>query len=71
MPKLLKDGALNTFEGVASISDYKGNLLFYTDGQKVWNSKHEIMPNGDGLMGDSSAGWVHQPAIPDRVRLRL
>jgi len=55
VPKLLKDGALNTFEGVASISDYKGNLLFYTDGQKVWNSKHEIMPNGDGLMGDSSA----------------
>ena len=54
-PKLLKDGALNTFEGVASISTHNGNLLFYTDGQTVWNSKHEIMPNGDGLMGDSSA----------------
>jgi outer membrane protein OmpA-like peptidoglycan-associated protein len=54
-PKLLKDGALNTFEGVASMSDNNGNLLFYTDGQKVWNAKHEIMPNGDGLMGDSSA----------------
>ncbi len=54
-PKLLKDGALNTFEGVASMSDYKGNLLFYTDGQTVWNAKHKIMPNGEGLMGDSSA----------------
>ncbi len=54
-PKLLKDGALNTFEGVASMSDHKGRLLFYTDGQKVWNAKHEIMPNGNDLMGDSSA----------------
>ena len=54
-PKLLKNGALKTFEGVATMSDYKGDLLFYTDGQKVWNAKHEVMPNGDGLMGDSSA----------------
>ncbi len=54
-PKLLKDGALNTFEGVASISDQNGSLLFYTDGQTVWNAKHQIMPNGEGLMGDSSA----------------
>ncbi len=54
-PKLLNDGALNTFEGVASISDHNGNLLFYTDGQSVWNAKHQVMPNGSGLMGDSSA----------------
>lgn len=54
-PVLLTDGALNTFEGVASMCDYKGNLLFYTDGQSVWNAKHQIMANGEGLMGDSSA----------------
>lgn len=54
-PVLLKDGAMNTLEGCASISDAKGNLLFYTDGVKVWNRNHEVMPNGDGLGGHSSA----------------
>jgi len=54
-PVLLKDGAMNTHEGCATISDYKGNLLFYTDGVKVWNKNHEIMPNGDGLHGHASA----------------
>lgn len=54
-PILLKDGAMKTDEGCASISDAKGNLLFYTDGVKVWNRKHEVMPNGDGLAGHISA----------------
>lgn len=43
-------------EAAASISDSLGNLLFYTNGQNVWNKNHEIMPNGDsleiGLVGD-------------------
>ena len=54
-PQLLKDGAMFTDEGCASISDHKGNLLFYTDGRKVWNQKHEVMPNGEDLMGHISA----------------
>ena len=33
-------------ESSASISDDMGNLLFYTDGEYVWNRDHEIMPNG-------------------------
>ncbi len=54
-PVLLKDGAMNTHEGCASISDAKGNLLFYTDGVNVWNRNHEVMPNGTGLDGHVSA----------------
>ncbi|RYD78018.1 MAG: T9SS type B sorting domain-containing protein [Sphingobacteriales bacterium] len=54
-PKALTDGALTTNEGCATISDKAGKLLFYTDGIKVWNSKHKLMPNGNGLAGDPSS----------------
>lgn len=54
-PQSIKNGALNTIEGCASISDANGNLLFYTDGITVWNRKHQWMPNGTGLTGDLSA----------------
>ena len=46
---------LVTSEGCASISDASGNLLFYTDGIKVWNSSHIQMTNGFGLNGNASA----------------
>ncbi|MEX0361238.1 MAG: hypothetical protein AB3N10_09680, partial [Allomuricauda sp.] len=36
-PVPLTDGALNTREGCATISDAAGNLIFYTDGSTVWN----------------------------------
>ena len=54
-PVALTDGALETDEGVATISDYNGNLLFYTDGKLVWNKSHQIMPNGTGLLGHKSS----------------
>ncbi|HET6244063.1 MAG: gliding motility-associated C-terminal domain-containing protein [Bacteroidetes bacterium] len=51
-PLGLIDGELNTLEGCASVSDFMGNLLFYTDGVKIWNRLHAVMPNGDSLMGN-------------------
>jgi gliding motility-associated-like protein len=54
-PTPLYDGQLQTSEGCATICDEEGNLLFYTEGRKVWNANHEIMPNGDGLLGSSSS----------------
>jgi hypothetical protein len=53
-PVALLTGQLNTAEGCSSISDNTGTLLFYTDGQKVWNRNHIVMPNGFGLLGDPS-----------------
>ena len=44
-------GKLSTEEGCASICDAAGNLLFYTDGESVWNANHELMPDGTGLNG--------------------
>ena len=34
-PTPLLDGAMNTVEGCATISDINGNLLFYTNGEKI------------------------------------
>ncbi len=56
VPALLNDGQTETFEGCATISDKRtGALLFYTDGVKVWNRKHQIMKNGTGLKGGPSS----------------
>jgi hypothetical protein len=39
--------SLNTLEGSASISDASGNLLFYTDGSKVYDKMGDMMAGGD------------------------
>ena len=51
-PTILTDGALDNWEGVASFSDSLGHLLFYTDGQTIWNREHQVMVNGDNLIGN-------------------
>jgi gliding motility-associated-like protein len=33
----------------ATMCDSEGNLLFYTDGSRVWTAQHELMRNGTGL----------------------
>ena len=42
-------------EGSASISDKFGNLLFYTDGQTIWDRLHQPMANGTGLLGSNGS----------------
>ncbi len=54
-PVALTNGQLQTLEGCSSISDASGNLLFYTDGIKVWNRNHVVMTNGTNLKGDPSS----------------
>ena len=49
-------GKLHTYEGCSVMSDTLGNLLFYTDGDTVWNKNHQPMPNGIGLMGCGNLG---------------
>lgn len=53
-PTLTQNTAMYAFKHNASISDADGNLLFYTDGIKVWNRKHEVMPNGSDITAESS-----------------
>ncbi|MBX3163453.1 MAG: T9SS type A sorting domain-containing protein [Bacteroidetes bacterium] len=54
-PTILDSSAMSTGEGCSSMADPAGNLLFYTDGIKVWNRKHLVMENGSGLLGNSSS----------------
>ena len=54
-PVALTNGSLFSNEGCASICDAFGNLLFYTEGATIWNKNHDIMDNGDGLLGNTSA----------------
>jgi gliding motility-associated-like protein len=57
-PSALTNGALTTNEGCASIADpTTGNLLFYTDGIKVWDKNHNQMPGSIAtpLLGDPSS----------------
>jgi hypothetical protein len=54
-PEPLTDGMINTREGVATICDKEGKLLFYTDGQVVYTRDHQIMQNGTGLYGNPSS----------------
>ncbi len=67
-PVALTDGRLNTLEGCSSISDFDGNLLFYTDGSTIWNADQAVMQNGTDLNGDfsstSSGLIVPQPNNP-------
>ncbi|WP_452220427.1 T9SS type B sorting domain-containing protein [Lacinutrix salivirga] len=54
-PEVLTDGQLSTFEGCSTIATPDGDLLFYTDGITIWDKNHQIMPNGNGLLGDPSS----------------
>ena len=53
---------LATGEGSASISDANsGQLLFYTEGDTVWDRNNNVMPNGTGLIGGN--GTTTQAAL--------
>lgn len=54
-PVPLDNSQMDTFEGTATVSDSSGELLFYTDGMRVWNKNHQVMSNGSNLMGNSSS----------------
>jgi gliding motility-associated-like protein len=48
-------GGMFSSEGCSTISDSNGNLLFFTNGEKIWNKNFQIMQNGDDLAGHNSS----------------
>lgn len=55
LPTNVAGSQIVTQEGCFSLSDYNGNLLFYSDGTTIWNRNNAIMSNGSGLTGDYSS----------------
>ncbi len=68
-PSALTNGLLNTQEGVASVSDSNGKLLFYTDGRLVWDNTHRVLNPSRTLSGHSSSSQsaviVPNPSNPN------
>lgn len=52
--------SINALGGSASVSDANGQLLFYTNGDSIWNRNNVVMPNGGGLMFPYSAAQSDQ-----------
>jgi hypothetical protein len=56
IPEPVYGSPINQVEGTAVATDAKsGKLLFYTNGITVWNFRHEIMSNGEGLLGSGTS----------------
>ncbi|MBL7732082.1 MAG: PKD domain-containing protein [Chitinophagaceae bacterium] len=55
VPKVLGNGMMDTNEGCSSICGSDGKLLFYSNGVTVYNKQHQVMLNGDGLLGNISS----------------
>lgn len=70
--KRLGTGSIELAYGCASISDTDGNLLFFTDGIKLYSSGYYLMDNTDDLTGISSSQssiFVPVPGNPDKYYL--
>lgn len=68
-PSALPAGSMNTMHASFSVADSTGSLLFYSQGQSVWNRNHQVMPNGSGLFGGQSNQQVFTMKKPGTENL--
>lgn len=72
-PTQFASSMASSLSGSASIADRNGNLLFYSDGLKIWDRNNNVMPNGNGLMNGQTFSYELQnvviaPCIADSNR---
>jgi gliding motility-associated-like protein len=66
-------GKINTVEGVSGVTDAQGNLLFYTDGIKVYDKDGKLLPflfpktKGDTVLGGSKTSTQSAVIVPEPV----
>jgi len=60
-PVGISGSAMDRQGSSASVSDAEGNLLFYTDGQTVYNKENEIMYNGNGILASTGGSVIIVP----------
>lgn len=63
----LSDGSMNAPEGCATISDRNGKLIFYTDGDKVYDKTHTEIDSGIGGDPTSSQSAIIVPVPGDET----
>ena len=51
-PKALTDGQMTAPAGAGIMSDGTGKILFYSNGDTIWNGNHTLMANGTGMGGN-------------------
>lgn len=54
-PVNLNNSQAAALTACSSICNSSGQLLFYSNGKKVWNRNHQVMPNGTDLMGSDAS----------------
>jgi gliding motility-associated-like protein len=54
-PTAITNSAMLTSEGCSVLSDATGELLAYSNGEVVWDSHHQPMPNGSAGLGGSNS----------------
>ena len=54
IPYSISNSAMNASEGTATICDANGQILFYSNGETIYNKNHQVMQNGSGLLGHNS-----------------
>lgn len=52
------NNTMDAWEACGTVSDNYGNLLFFTNGQDVWDRNNQLMPNGSGLGGYISSSQL-------------
>ena len=65
VPVVLSDGVLNQQEGVSSISNKNGKLLFYSDGMTIWDRNHQAMPNANGDLAGNNSSTQSSIIVPN------
>ncbi|WP_345070686.1 hypothetical protein [Hymenobacter fastidiosus] len=55
VPVALSANAMTSCEGSASVSTTTGQLAMYSNGEQVWDTAHQVMPDGAGLGGHNPA----------------
>ncbi|MEA3496147.1 MAG: PKD domain-containing protein, partial [Bacteroidota bacterium] len=53
-PTPIYDSKMYGGRGTSTISDKNGNLLFYSNGNTIWNKNHDTLKNGYGLNNSSA-----------------
>ncbi|MDF2552717.1 MAG: hypothetical protein K0R77_1992 [Chryseobacterium sp.] len=64
-PQIITNSQMSSMISSGSVSDSNGNLLFYTDGNQVWNRDHQFMSNGDIQHAGSQTAIVKHPTNAD------